>query len=244
VTRLVNAIRYLTIVPIPGASSSREGPGAGAMWFPVVGLLIGVVIAAVDRVATTLFPSFLAAVLTVAVWKLVTGGLHLDGLADCLDGLAGHDPAQRWAIMHDSRIGAFGATGLVLLLILAIATIDGIDPRARTGALALAPVAGRALPPIVGCTFPPVSTGHGASFQAELRTWMPIVAAGFALVVAAVSMGGPGVLALGLAAVASLGFAAFMSRRLGGVNGDVHGAAIEIGEVVVLLTAAATAPAR
>jgi adenosylcobinamide-GDP ribazoletransferase len=210
----------------------------------VVGLVIGLLLAMVDRVVIVLFAPLLAAVLTVAVWKLVTGGLHLDGLADCLDGLAGRTPVQRLEIMHDSRIGAFGATGLILFLILAIAALDGIDPPARSGALVLAPVVGRSLPPVVGRILRPTSTGHGASFGAELRAWTPIVTGTVALAVAWLAMGGWGVLALGLAAAAGLGFAAFMAGRLGGVNGDVHGAVIEVGEVVVLLTVAATAPAR
>jgi adenosylcobinamide-GDP ribazoletransferase len=119
VTGLVAAARYLTIVPIPGAGPGRANAfGGTAVWFPVVGLGLGVVLAGVDRITGLIFPSLLAALLTVTAWKLVTGGLHLDGLADSLDGLAGRDPAQRLAIMRDSRIGAFGAMGLILVLLL------------------------------------------------------------------------------------------------------------------------------
>lgn len=243
-TRLVNAVRYLTIVPLPGATTSHEAPGAAAAWFPVVGLGIGVVLAIVDRVTTAWFVPLLAALLTVTAWKLVTGGLHLDGLADCLDGLVGRDPAHRLAIMHDSRIGAFGAMGLVLLLLLEIAALSGIDPRARPGALVLAPVVGRAMSPIVGRIFPSAAAGHGASFRAALGRAAPGAAAVVALLVAVAAMGGRGVVALGLAAAVALAFAAFMTRRLGGVTGDVHGAVVELSEVVVLLTAAAAHPAR
>jgi adenosylcobinamide-GDP ribazoletransferase len=243
VTRLVNAARYLTIVPIPGAPS-REGPGAAAPWFPVVGLAIGGVVFAVDRLASTLFVPLLTALVTVTVWKLVTGGLHLDGLADCLDGLVGRDPAQRLAIMRDSRIGAFGAIGLVLVLLLTIGAVGGIEPRARGGALVLAPVVGRAMSPIVGRIFPAPASGHGASFRAELGVAAPIVAAIVALTVAFAAMGPHGIVALGLAAAAALAWAAFMTRRLGGVTGDVHGAVVELSELAVLLTAAAAHPGR
>jgi adenosylcobinamide-GDP ribazoletransferase len=242
VTRLVNAARYLTIVPIPGPWTSREGPGAAAAWFPIVGLGIGVLLAVVDRVTTAWFAPFLGALLTVIAWKLVTGGLHLDGLADCFDGLVGRDPAHRLAIMHDSRIGAFGAIGLVLFLLLELAAVSGIDAHARGAALLLAPVVGRAMSPIVARVFPSGGAGHGASFRAELGGAAPFVAAAIALVVAVLAMGARGVLALALAAGLSLAFAAFMARRLGGVTGDVHGAVVELGEVVVLLTAAAAHP--
>ena len=242
-TRLVNAARYLTILPIPGAPSAHGEPGAAAMWFPVVGLAIGALVAAVDRLVSAVFVPLLAALVTVIVWKLVTGALHLDGLADCLDGLVGRDPAHRRAIMHDSRIGAFGATGLVLILLLFIAAVSGIDPRARTRALIVAPVVARAMPPIIGRMFPAPGPGHGASFRAGLGVMPVVVAVVVALAVAAGVMGGAGVIALLAAGAVALACAAFMARRLGGVSGDVHGAVIELSEVVVLLTAAAAHPA-
>ena len=238
-THLVNAARYLTIVPIPARTTPHEGPGAAAAWFPVVGLLIGVLLAAVDRLAGALFAPLLAGVISVTVWKLVTGGLHLDGLADCLDGLAGRDPASRLAIMRDSHIGAFGAIGLVVVLLLQVATVSGLAAPARAHALILAPVVARAMPAVIGRVFPAPGPGHGASFRADLGRAAPVVTVALALAVAVVTMGGRGVVALLLAAVGALAFTAFMSRRLGGVSGDVHGAVIELSEIVVLLTAAA-----
>ena len=238
-THLVNAARYLTIVPIPARTTPHEGPGAAAAWFPVVGLLIGVLLAAVDRLAGVLFAPLLAGVITVTAWKLVTGGLHLDGLADCLDGLAGRDPAARLAIMRDSHIGAFGAIGLVLVLLLQVAAVSGLAAPARDAALILAPVVARAMPAVIGRVFPAPGPGHGASFRADLGRAAPVVTVALALAVAIVTMGGRGVVALLLAAVGALAFTALMSRRLGGVSGDVHGAVIELSELVVLLTAAA-----
>ena len=118
-TGLVVAARYLTIVPLPGRVRLRaDALGRSAPWFPVIGLGIGVVLAATDRVTQVIFPLLLAGLITVTVWKLLTGGLHLDGLADCLDGLGGRDVEHRLAIMRDSRIGAYGALGLILLLLL------------------------------------------------------------------------------------------------------------------------------
>ena len=223
------ALRYLTIVPIPGGAPSCEGPGASAAWFPVVGLAIGALLVLVDRATTALFAPLLAALLVVTAWKLVTGGLHLDGIADCLDGLVGRDPAHRLAIMRDSRIGAFGAVGLILFLLLEVAAVTGIDARARWRALLVAPVVGRAMPPLLARMFAAAPSGHGARF---------------AVVVALGVLGASGVLALvaGIALATALG--AFMMRRLGAVTGDVHGAAVELAELAVLLVVAAVSPAR
>ena len=124
VSGLLAAARYLTIVPFPGPGHApAETLGRTAAWFPVVGAGLGLVLAGAERLGSSAFPPLLAALLTVTLWKLLTGGLHLDGLADCLDGLSGRDPAHRLAIMRDSRIGSFGAVGLILLLLLEVATL-------------------------------------------------------------------------------------------------------------------------
>src|SRR5216117_302756 len=238
------ALRYLTIVPIPGGAPSREGPGASAAWFPVVGLAIGALLVLVDRATTALFAPLLAALLVVTAWKLVTGGLHLDGIADCLDGLVGHDPAHRLAIMRDSRIGAFGAVGLILFLLLEVAAVSGIDARARWRALLVAPVVGRAMPPLLARMFAAAPSGHGARFRAELGPAGPAVATAIAVVVALGVLGASGVLALVAGIALATALVAFMMRRLGAVTGDVHGAAVEFAELAVLLVVATVSPAR
>ena len=243
-TRLVVAARYLTIVPIPGAAASTSGLGAAAAWFPVVGLVLGMVLVGVDHLVSRFYAPLLAAMVTVALWKIASGGLHLDGLADCCDGLMGRDPAHRLAIMRDSRVGAFGAIALVLFLLLEAGAVGGIDPQMRGRALLAAPVIGRAMPPIFARMFPAPPSGQGASFRAEVGIAAAIVSLALAAAVALLALGAAGgfALALAMAVVAALG--AFMTRRIGGVSGDVHGAGIELSELVVLLSVAALHPAR
>src|SRR5262245_66688079 len=107
---------------------NADALGRAAPWFPVIGIGIGVVLALTDRLTQVFFPLLLAGLLTVTVWKLLTGGLHLDGLADCLDSLGGRDAEQRLAIMRDRRIGAVGAAGLLLLLLPEIAGVAEVAP--------------------------------------------------------------------------------------------------------------------
>jgi hypothetical protein len=138
VSRALLALRYLTILPMSRRRhAGLEDLGRATLWFPVVGAALGLVLAAVDAGTGRVFPPLLAAVLTVTVWKLLTGGLHLDGLADCLDGLSGRDAATRLAIMGDSRIGTFGTIGLILFLMLELAAVscwgDSSPPRAPVG---------------------------------------------------------------------------------------------------------------
>src|SRR5256885_15100426 len=160
VSRALLALRYLTIVPVSRRGhAGLEDLGRAAPWFPVVGAALGLVLAAVDALTVRVFPPLLAALLTVTVGKLLTGGLHLDGLADCLDGLAGRDPAERRAIMTDSRIGAFAAIGLIFFLMLELAAVSELPHAQRWRALLAAAVIARATPAPPGRLFRPARAG-------------------------------------------------------------------------------------
>ena len=240
-TGLVVAARYLTIVPLPGrVRLSADALGRSAPWFPVIGLGIGVVLAATDRVTQVIFPLLLAGLITVTVWKLLTGGLHLDGLADCLDGLGGRDAEHRLAIMHDSRIGAFGALGLILLLLLEIAAITEMPPSVRVRALLVAPTVARATPPLLARLFSPAKLeGLGAAFGAGVGALAAPIALSIALVVAIVALRGLGVVVVVVSFVSALVLTRFFAGRVSGITGDVLGAAIEIAELTALLTVSA-----
>jgi adenosylcobinamide-GDP ribazoletransferase len=242
VSGLLTAARYLTTLPLPGNRRDSGPLGAAAGWFPLVGLLLGAVVVGVERVVGALFPGLLAALLIVTAWKLLTGGIHLDGLADCLDGLTGAGPAERLRIMRDSRIGSFGAIGLVLFLGLEVAAVADLDPARRWRALLVAPAIGRAMPLLLGRLYGPARTeGHGAAFIASLGRTPTLIALAFATLVALAALGPPGLVATAVAVLTALAVGYLLSRRLGGVTGDVFGAAVEMSELAVLLTVSAWA---
>ena len=246
VARALLAVRYLTIVPASRhGHTGLEDLGGAAPWFPIVGLGLGLGLAAFDAVTLHVFPPLLAALLTLTAWKVLTGGLHLDGLADCLDGLAGRDPAQRRAIMRDSRIGTFGAIGLILFLMLELSALGELPLGVRWRALVAAPVIARATPAVLGRLFRPArADGQGALFCAGLRRGGAAVVLAVAIVVASAALGVLGLVALGLGIAVPVVFAAFISRRIGGVTGDVLGAGVELSELAVLLTVSAWTHAR
>lgn len=243
---LLVAARYLTIVPFPGpAHAPLEALGRSAAWFPIVGIGLGLLLVLVDRVTGWLFSPLLAALLTVTVWKLVTGGVHLDGLADCLDGLVGRDAEHRLAIMRDSRIGAFGAIGLILFLMLEIVALAELVPPIRGSALFAAPVIARATPAVLAALFRPArADGQGAAFHAGVRPSAIAIGLVAAVAAATFALGGLGVAVLAVALVAAVAVAAFVAGRLGGVTGDVLGAAVEVSELAALLTVSAWTYAR
>lgn len=235
---LLAAARYLTIVPIPGAAHAPiESLGRSAAWFPIVGVALGLVLVAVNRLTGWFFSPLLGALLTVMTWKLLTGGVHLDGLADCLDGLTGRDTEQRLAIMRDSRIGAFGTIGLILFLMLDIVALAELLPPTRGSALFAAPVIARATPAVLAALFRPArADGHGDAFHAGVRPSAIVLGLAVAVGAAVFALGAIGVAALTVGLLAAVAVAAVIAPRLDGITGDVLGAAVEVSEVAVLLT--------
>jgi adenosylcobinamide-GDP ribazoletransferase len=239
---LLLAVRFLTIVPLPGEEARGSGAlGRAAWWFPAVGLALGAGLVVVDRILLTVFPPLLGAVLLVAIWKILTGGLHLDGLADAVDGLSGRSAERRIAIMRDSHLGVFGAVALGLCLLVFVGALDAVPAPRRPPVLLLAPAVGRLAPLLIGPLFPAATPGEGsgADFLAGLSPWAtPVYVAGLWILSATV-LGSWGGLVLSLALVSVLLWAVFLASRVGGLTGDALGGAVEIGEMATLTAAAA-----
>jgi adenosylcobinamide-GDP ribazoletransferase len=241
-TYLVLAVRFLTIVPVPGREASAPGAlGRAAWWFPVVGLALGACLVAADRLLSSVFPSLLEAILVVAVWKILTGGLHLDGLADAIDGIAGRDAERRIAIMRDSRLGAFGAIAIGLCLLISVGALDAVPAPRRPAVLLLAPAIGRLAPVLIGPLFPAATPGQGsgADFLEGLSPWATPVQVCGLWILAAALLGSWSGLLLSLALAPVLLWAVFLASRVGGLTGDALGASVEIGEMTTLTAAVA-----
>jgi len=239
---LILAVRFLTVVPVPGREAT--GPtalGRAAWWFPVIGLILGVGVALTGHVVDVLFPPLVAAALLVALWKGLSGAIHLDGLADSLDGLASGDAARRLAIMRDSHIGVFGAAGLAMFLLVSVAAVADLAGPVRNPLLIVAPVLGRVTPLLAGAWLQPATPGQGlgAEFTAALSRWAGPVYVVAGAILAAWLLGPWGVAIAAAAWAAAVLWALLAARRLGGLTGDLLGAVVELTELVVLLGGAA-----
>jgi adenosylcobinamide-GDP ribazoletransferase len=235
------AFGFLTRLPFRAQAACERDLGRSVAFFPVVGLALGVLLAGGAFVARGHLPTPLVAAALVALLAWLTGGLHLDGLADVFDGLSGGhgDRTRVLAIMRDARIGAHGAAALFLLLLVKTAALAPLLERSDTWALAAFPAAARwAATPLV-VLFPYARPeGLGKAFHENARL-AHVAAATLLLSPLAYVMGrgaaGPLLAALG----ACLLFALVVYRRIGGLTGDAYGACIELAELAFLVAACA-----
>jgi adenosylcobinamide-GDP ribazoletransferase len=259
-------VTLLTVIPLrapgtapdPGPAPDPAAAGAALAWAPGVGLLLGVVAAAILLAADHpigLGP-LTAAALAVAALALLTRGLHLDGLADLADGLGSGRPARAALdIMRRSDIGPLGTVTVVLALVIQVAALSqaessggGRGPAALiaavvTGRLAITWAARRGVPAAR-------PDGLGALVAGTVRPAIPaaitlgtLAATAAAVAISAAVLEQPLGWTLPLAVAAGLAAALGLERhavhRLGGITGDVLGALSEVATTVALVVAAA-----
>jgi adenosylcobinamide-GDP ribazoletransferase len=232
------AVGFLTTLPAPSHELPPDGLRRAAYWFPVIGLLLGAALAGSAWVLAWIFPPTVAAVLVIGLWVALTGALHLDGLADCGDGLLPPVARERrLEIMRDPRVGAFGVTAVVIGLMLKAAGLMSLP--VQWPALLLAPIWARWLLLVAAQQPSARSTGMGASLGPKLDNRELV----FVLLLPATLTGllgwwqWPLILAAGAAMVAGLAVVMLAQRRLGGVTGDVYGAVVEVSEMIFLCVA-------
>src|SRR6266542_1371456 len=230
------AFGLMTTLPVSLPEDWSAGDsGRAAVWYPLVGLTIGSLTWLAWKGTTFLFPPLVTGIITLIIWVVLTGGLHLDGLADCCDGLfASVSPARRLEIMKDSHVGAFGVIGLILILFLKAAALTSLTNVSSFGILLAASLARWCILPagLLPLARPSgMGSDFAAGFQRSFIVWSAIIPLTFAIL-----LGLRGI----LSSVAGLGAAVLVlwlaKSRIGGVTGDVFGMVVEIVEATVLLT--------
>jgi len=233
------ALTFLTKLPWPWRGPADETAMARSMfWFPWVGAALGLSFwgawAGLQKILPV--PATAGLLLALTVW--VTGGLHLDGLADTADGLGGgRTPEEALTIMKDSRVGAFGVISLILALVLKFSLFLSLATQTRGAeALMLFPVVSR-WSMVLLAYLSPYARSEGGLGQAMTLGVSPVVLAGASLSAGALSLlilGTPGLVLFGAAAALVWLGSLYFQRRLGGITGDVLGATNEVVEIMVL----------
>ncbi|MHB0939987.1 MAG: adenosylcobinamide-GDP ribazoletransferase [Armatimonadota bacterium] len=239
-TSMIAAFQFLTIFPafIKRMFTSRE-LGQAVGWFPLVGVVLGALLYAVNHAARLVFPDSVSAALTLLAWVVFTRAFHLDGFMDTCDGLfGGWTPERRLEIMKDSRIGAFGAAGGVLVLLLkytALAASLDIGP-----VLVISTTLARWGMALAIFAFPYArEQGLGRELKDNVGWLQIVLATSIALIVIWFVTGMMGLIAFALAGLTLWFGARFILRLIPGLTGDSYGALCEGIELVVLLFFAA-----
>jgi adenosylcobinamide-GDP ribazoletransferase len=247
------ALSFLTVLPatLKRIPTPREISNSRA-YYPVVGLLFGLLLIGLERGCREVFPIYLTAAVLLVALIAGTRGLHLDGLMDVCDGLFGGDTRERrLEIMRDPRVGAFGMAGAAAVLLLKYGALVSLLSLSQVGSrsvdlkwpLLLFPMLSRWSMVIVLAAFPYArSRGLASPFHQGSAKWATSAAAA-AAAVASVLLGGTG----GAAIFAGVSLLAWLAGRamagmLGGLTGDTYGAINELAEAAVLMAAVAALP--
>lgn len=252
--RFILMLQFLTAIPVNiSVKAEREDFGKGLATAPVVGFLIGILLAGGNYVLRLLFPPGVAAVFTIALYVALTGGLHLDGLGDTADGLFSNRPAERiLEIMKDSRVGTNAVLTILIVILLNISLIAVLEDYTLF-ILLLMPVAGRIGSLISSGTsrYAGISDGPGR-WCVECCGKNDVILGLILYFILFAAAGGVLFQTAGMASQAAFAFyvlmilaaippvsafllARFLGRKLGGVTGDILGAVCELNQVVFLL---------
>lgn len=232
------ALQFLTIIPLPFAvKCDKEDLGRSLAVFPLAGLTIGCLLAALNWVIAPRLPRPLADALLITFLSVVTGALHLDGLADVCDGIAARGGRERFLeVMKDSRVGAVGVVGLVLGLLLKWQALLAIPLADKWQALLLFPLLARfAQAQTVVFSRNARQDGLGSAFIAGAGAWHLMIAAGLTMAAAWLLLDIRGLAVLVVIYLFTWLAKTWFHHRLGGVTGDVVGCISEMNEILALV---------
>lgn len=236
-TSIIAAFQFLTISPtlIKRMFTSQE-MGRAVAWFPLVGVVLGGLLYGLNTLAQLIFPVSVSAAITLFAWVILTRAFHLDGFMDTCDGLfGGFNPERRLEIMKDSRMGAFGVAGGILVLLTEFAALSSSTN--LFAALLLATTLGRWASPLVIYSFPYArEDGLGIEMKRNVRIQEVAVATLITGLISWLAAGGwqGFVLMLGAAILAFL-VAWYAMRLLNGLTGDIYGTVTTLVEMLTLL---------
>lgn len=230
---------FLTVIPFPLKSKLKPADMGRAMtFFPVTGALIGGILIILNVVLSHMFPMAVVDFILIVSLALITGGIHLDGLADTFDGLyGGKTREEALRIMKDSRVGAIGVVSLILVIGLKYTTLQSIPEGSKHIALVAMPLLSRWSMVLMAylSRYARHTAGTGRDFVETVSLLNFSIATVFALVIGIAALGWKGGLIITFIGSITIIGVAYFKHRLGGVTGDVLGGLNEVNEVMVLL---------
>jgi adenosylcobinamide-GDP ribazoletransferase len=230
------AVSFLTVLPVANADGS-PGERLGRAYFPAIGALIGLVAGVVFAVTSAATTPLLGGAAAVAVLCVLTGAIHLDGLADSADGLLGRGgAARRLEVMRDPRLGTYGVTAIALVLLLNLAAVTSMTPARAVAALVIAGALSR-LATLALVAFVPYvrSSGLGVAAWEPRRRGLDLAVGLASAAVACLLDWRRALVALPVVALTAVLLVVLARRQVGGATGDVCGATAELCQTATLL---------
>lgn len=236
---LFSAIKFLTIIPIPETWAGKENELVkSVLFYPIVGLILGMCLILGQVILSGFLPDALVVIGLICLSTLLTGALHLDGLADTADGFFSSRPRERMLeIMKDSHTGVMGATGVIFLLVIKGTALFYIPESIRWQILLLFPVAGRSSL-LLHWSILGYARKEGGIASIFNKKYIIRAAAAGVIVCAGMSWiisGGNGILAFVLTLLYTAVISIYVHRKIGGMTGDTLGAVCETSEVMFLI---------
>ena len=237
----ITGFQFLTRIPIVSQSEwSAESFGRSVKFFPIIGGIIGLLLFGFVYLVQHFWgfgvPIHAMAIGVIIIEIGLTGGLHCDGLMDTADGVFSGRPREGMLeIMKDSRVGAFGAMAFSLLILVKYSFIMDIDPTLLPVAVLVMPIVGRTAV-VIGITLYPYArtNGLGKVFY-ECSHRQTLYAAGITALLLFIPLGKTAMMSAAFGLFIAIVFCQYVSKKLGGLTGDVYGAIIEITEIAALL---------
>ena len=239
--KFLAALQFLTSIPLlRRRETSPEDLGRSTPYFPVVGLIIGLILAGLNLLLNLILPPAVVNALLIVSLAILTGALHLDGFVDTCDGIAGHRTVEdRWRVMHDSRAGAFGIVGVVLLLLVKYVSLSSIPGSLMMATLVFMPIVSRWAMVYAVFAYPYARpSGLGKVFKQEASwprfTVATLITFLIAMLLIPLVQLSALVLMFGVW-IMTLVMAAYFKGKFSGLTGDTYGAINEVAEVSVLI---------
>ncbi|MFC1898734.1 adenosylcobinamide-GDP ribazoletransferase [Chloroflexota bacterium] len=237
-SRFLDALEFLTTIPVLWRCDRQKTQiGHSTSLFPVIGIIIGSILVGMNWLFGLIIPQDIGNALLLVILVLLTGALHLDGLADTCDGLAGYKAvADRWRMMRDSRIGSFGVIGIVLILLAKYVSLNNIPEPLMIPSLVLMPVISRWAMVYAIFAYPYARpSGLGKIFKEGAKWPEFITATIITIIVVVLSMRFTGLAILAITVIITTVLAVCFKKIFAGLTGDNYGAINEISEVSVLI---------
>lgn len=243
--RLIGIIQFMTRIPIPVDTGFDEEFHKSIIYFPIVGLVLGICYMLVARLGLVLFNPYITAVLVLASEVILTGGLHLDGLGDSFDGLYSYrDKEKILEIMKDSRLGTNGLLAIVIVFLLKVGFLNSLLEQNILWPILTMPVVARSMQ-VIACyrTKTPREKGMGNIFIGKVSTSYLI---GVITLMLGINLGSiylmegqilyaNEIITLLIMAVGVKLFVKSVYKKIDGITGDILGCICELSELVYLM---------